>query len=51
MTNEKPDKGKVEFHEPAVKVVASMKEDENMEEKIREMKANDGYTDYCTDDK
>lgn len=40
-------KGHVEFHQPAVKLVADLATDEDMRAHLNEMKATDGYPGSC----
>lgn len=47
MTDRKP-KGHVEFHQPAVKLVADIPGDEEMREHLDEMMQTDGYPGSCT---
>ncbi|MBP1965554.1 hypothetical protein [Paenibacillus aceris] len=49
MTSEdqNPPKGHVEFHQPAVKLVADMPEDGEIRAHLDEMKASDGYPGSC----
>jgi hypothetical protein len=40
-------RGRVEFKQPPVKLLADMPEDEEIREHLDEMKANDGYQGSC----
>lgn len=39
--------GDVQFHQPAATLVAARADDQDIEKENAEMKANDGFTDYC----
>lgn len=47
MTENVPEKGHVEFHQPLVKLVADLPTDDEMREHLDELKENDGYQGSC----
>jgi hypothetical protein len=48
MTEHVPEHGRVEFHQPPVKLVADLPSDEEMREHLDEWMENDGHPGSCT---